>query len=376
MAVKPKKSKTRLVSHQPNPLRHELHHGPHYHETFRERHSRALWRVGIGVASIIGLVVLWMAAAHFSYAWTPAREHYTFGTSFSVKQSRDLGLDWRENYIALLDDLKIREFRLMSYWDESEKSRGQLDFHDLDWQMSEAAKRGARVSLSIGLRQPRWPECHEPGWAVTLDKDEWKQALYAYVEIVVKRYQHHPALRNFQLENESLAWWFGNCREQPDAQRINEEFNLVKSWTRKPVWMSLSDQYGLSVNPPIPDAYGYSLYLYVYNNLMPGTYINPSPPVWFHRGRADIIGAMHHKPFYLHELQLEPWGPQHIKYLSEREQDITMSPQQIHQNLQYARKIGFEDIYTWGSEWWYWRKVHGSDGVWETIRAEIDASRR
>jgi hypothetical protein len=337
--------------------------------------SIIVWRAAIVAASMLGIIALWYFIAWVSFVATPARDTYTFATSFSVKQSTQLDLDWKENYTALLDDLEIRQFRLMSYWDDGEPVRGQLKFEDLDWQMDEAAKRGAKVSLAIGLRQPRWPECHEPSWATTLSKDEWKQALYAYIETVVKRYQSHPALESFQLENEALAWWFGDCREEPDAERINEEFNLVKSWTNKPVWMSLSDQYGLSVNPPYPDAYGYSLYLYVYNSLVPGTYVNPSPPVWLHRTRAVAIDAMHHKPFYLHELQLEPWGPREIKQLSEREQNITMDKDQIHYNLQYARKIGFDQVYTWGSEWWYWRKVNGAPAVWEAIRSEIKDSR-
>jgi hypothetical protein len=51
--------------------------------------------------------------------------------------------------------------------------------------------------------------------------------LYAYIETAVKRYDDtHPALESFQLENEALAWWFGDCRENPDAERIKEEFDL------------------------------------------------------------------------------------------------------------------------------------------------------
>jgi hypothetical protein len=339
--------------------------------------TKNIWlqRLAYGIVTVILLSLLWVFIGWLSFVITPARDTYTFATSFSVKQSSQLGLDWKDNYTALLDDLEIRQFRLMSYWDDGEPTRGEYKFDDLDWQMDEAAKRGAKVSLAIGLRQPRWPECHEPTWATTLSKEEWKQELYDYIEVVVKRYNNHPALETFQLENEALAWWFGDCRESPDPVRIKEEFDLVKTWTDKPVWMSLSDQYGLSVNPPIPDGYGYSLYLYVYNSILPGTYVNPSPPVWFHRVRAAAIDGMHNKPFYLHELQLEPWGPQEIKKLSEEEQNITMSPEQITYNLQYARKIGFDQVYTWGSEWWYWRKINGAPGVWEAIRTEIKDSR-
>lgn len=340
-----------------------------------KRHFTMPRWIQVLTAALAGIVLVWFLGDWLSFHLTPAREKYTFATSFSIQQAEMLGNDWRANYTALLDDLKIRQFRLMSYWENGEPTKGNYSFDNLDWQMNEAAKRGAKVSLAIGLRQPRWPECHEPLWATLLDKNEWKQSLYNYIEAVVKRYQNHAALESFQLENEALAWWFGDCREQPDVSRIAEEFAMVKSLTTKPIWMSLSDQYGLSVNQPIPDAYGYSLYLYVYNKAIPGTYANPSPPVWFHRLRANMIGAMHHKPFFLHELQLEPWGPREIKQLSEEEQNITMSPDQIRYNLQYARKIGFDQVYTWGSEWWYWRKVHGSTVVWETIRTEIEQSR-
>lgn len=334
-----------------------------------------LWRGVISVAVMLGLYVLWWFVSWLSFVATPARDTYTFATSFSVKQADQLGVDWKDNYTALLDDLEIRQFRLMSYWDDGEPVKDQINLDNLDWQMDEAAKRGAKVSLSIGLRQPRWPECHEPKWATTISKEQWEKELFEYISVVVKRYDNHPALESFQLENEALAWWFGDCRENPDPDRIDREFKMVKSLTDTPVWMSLSDQYGLSVNPPIPDAYGYSLYLYVYNRVLPGTYTNPSPPIWFHNLRAVIIGKMHNKPFYLHELQLEPWGPREIKQLSEQEQDITMSPKQIKHNLQYARKIGFDQVYTWGSEWWYWRKVNGAPGVWETVRTEINDSR-
>jgi hypothetical protein len=97
--------------------------------------------------------------------------------------------------------------------------------------------------------------------------------------------------------------------------------------------------------------------------------------MWFHIGRAKLIGALHHRHFFLHELQLEPWGPRNIKFLTDEEQDRTMDISQIHYNLEFARKIGFEDIYTWGSEWWYWRKINGSPATWEAIRQEINASR-
>ncbi|MBC7746857.1 hypothetical protein H7Y40_02665 [Pedobacter sp.] len=303
----------------------------------------------------------------------PPIKNPTIGVSFSDKRSRELGLDWRANYTALLDDMHIRSFRLMSYWDEYEKNRGQFDFTDLDWQMDEAAKRGATVSLSIGLRQPRWPECHEPGWATTLSGNEWKQSLYAYIKVVMQRYENHPALLSWQLENEGANNWFGTCGPV-DKVRLTEEFNFTKSLTAKPVWMSLSDQHGLPINPPLPDKFGYSVYRTVWSDkTWPYIgYMTYPTPIWYHKLRAVIIKAYTGRDIFIHEMQLEPWAYRDTKDVSIAEQDKSMNLDQIHDNLLFTREIGAQDIYAWGSEWWYWRKEILKDPtVWEKVRSEI-----
>jgi hypothetical protein len=307
----------------------------------------------------------------------PPVKEYNFGVSFSKKAAEEYGVDWKANYLALLDDLKIRHYRLMSYWDVHEPERGIFDFTDLDWQMDEAAKRGAKVSLALGLRQPRWPECHEPYWAKQMGGHAWKQALYAYIEIVVERYEHHPALASWQLENEAFNAGFGKC-PPPDRERVYEEFDLVKKISRKPLLMSLSDQHGIPFRGPIPDGFGYSVYRFVYNDKGPSPgYIWYPTPLWYHHLRTAIIRVLWGRPFFIHELQLEPWGPDSTHKLSIEEQNRTMSVDQIHRNVNFARQIGFIDIYTWGAEWWYWRKtVHGDYTIWETIRREIELSKQ
>jgi hypothetical protein len=306
-----------------------------------------------------------------TFIFTPLKNP-EYGVSFSVKQARNLGVDWKANFTAVVDDLQFKRLRLMSYWDESEAKRGQLNFADLDWQMDEAAKRGVKVSLGLGLRQPRWPECHEPAWATELRGHEWKQALYAYMEIVVNRYKDHPALESYQLENEGMNNWFGLC-DLPDRERLIEEFTLVKKWdSNTKVIMSLSDQHGFPINGPTPDEFGFSVYRVVWNDkIPPHGYITYPTPIWYHRMRAAIITAYTGKPIMIHELQMEPWGPVDTKYLTIEEQNKSMSTQQIAKSFKFARQLGINHIYTWGSEWWYWRKVHGDDTVWEAIRAQL-----
>lgn len=323
------------------------------------------WLAGFFVA---GLVVI---AYLNTFVFTPIKDAQ-WGVSFSVKQARDLGLDWKANYLALLNDLNFKHLRLMSYWDESEATRGQFDFTDLDWQFQQAQAHGAKISLAIGLRQPRWPECHEPAWAFALKGNAWKQALYAYMQVVVNRYKNNPALDTYQLENEGMNNWFGTC-DAPDRQRLIEEFNLVKQWdpTHK-IIMSLSDEHGIPLGQPVPDIYGFSVYRTVWNNKFPPHgYINYPTPVWYHRLRAAVIQAVQHRPIIIHELQMEPWGPVDTKNLTVTEQDQSMNADQIISNFHFARQIGIKEMYLWGGEWWYWRMVHGDPSIWNTVKAQL-----
>ena len=323
------------------------------------------------------LILLTLLGVHtlVESLWRPVT-NASYGVSFSYKYANELGVDWKANYTALLDDLQIRNFRLMSYWDVHEAERGQFDFSVLDWQMDEAAKRGANVSLSIGLRQPRWPECHQPSWAEALTEEspEWRQALYAYIEVVVNRYKDHPALTSYQLENEAVNNWFGTCKGAAPRDRLEEEYNLVKRLDpNNQLWMSLSDQHGFPLRVPVPDAFGFSVYRTVWNDKGPiNFYMTYPTPIWYHRIRKALIEAYHNKPIYIHELQVEPWAPTATRNATIEEQNKSMDLKQIRKNFDFTRKIGAPEIYTWGGEWWYWRKVHFNDpGPWETVRSEF-----
>jgi hypothetical protein len=323
-----------------------------------------------GIVVITGLVVL------LNPVLFPPLQTYNFGVSFSQKRALEKDLDWRANYLALLDDLEIRKFRLMSYWDMGEPDRGNFQLDDLDWQMDEAAKRDAKVSLAIGLRQPRWPECHEPAWAKALDGHEWKQALYAYIEVIVKRYEDHPALESWQLENEFFNEFFGPC-DKPDRERLYEEIDLVRELSDKPLWLSLADQHGLPIRGPAPDKYGYSVYRIVYNDNVVPFYMWYPTPLWYHNARTAVIKLMHPgSDFFIHELQLEPWGHIDTSGLTIEEQNISMSQDQIRRNVRFAAQLGMEDMYAWGAEWWYWRKEKFGDySIWEAVRREVHLSR-
>ena len=82
-------------------------------------------RAGIVVLSVV--VALFTLHNIVERLWQPV-DNPVYGTSFSYKYATELGNNWQDNYTALLDDLQIKHFRLMSYWDLHEQQRGTFDF--------------------------------------------------------------------------------------------------------------------------------------------------------------------------------------------------------------------------------------------------------
>lgn len=325
--------------------------------------------------TILGLLII----NKLIFLATPGVKNPKWGVSFSVKYAEELGVDWKNNLTALLDDMQIRNYRLMSYWDMTEPKNGKYNFKELDWQMDQIQKRGGKVSLSIGMRQPRWPECHKPNWAKNLNRAEEDKEILEFTLKTVNRYKSHPALDSYQLENEAVNSWFGSCTpDDIDQERLEKEFAAVKKADpNHPVYMSLSDQHGLPLGKPVPDKYGFSVYRIVWNDKTGPLkfYVTYPTPVWYHRLRAWWIKTFKDRDIFIHELQVEPWGPKATVGLTIEEQNRSMSPKQIKQNITFAKKIGEPEIYTWGGEWWYWRKTKLQDpSIWEAVRAELNAN--
>src|SRR5688572_17443133 len=154
-------------------------------------------RVRAAFAMLAATTAGLLLAAFAIDAFMP-REQVSFGATFSKPYAMELGLDWRETYVAVLDDLGVRRLRIPAYWNEIEPAEGDYHFDDLDWQINEAAKRGAAVILAVGLRAPRWPECYAPTWADGLDQDTLDLKVLAMIETVVRRYAAEPAIVAWQ----------------------------------------------------------------------------------------------------------------------------------------------------------------------------------
>jgi hypothetical protein len=290
---------------------------------------------------------------------------HRYGVSFSIKQCRNFGIDPRATLDWLIGTGEFRRFRLMSYWDEMERTPGVIDWHALDWQLDRIARAGGEVTLCLGARQPRWPENHWPEWAWNAPHAARSSALLAFIHAVVTRYKDHPAVVSYQLENEALLKNFGE-RPEIDRPRLRREYLLVKKLDPgKPVLMSTSTSWGIPVRRPTPDIVGFSYYQVLFNN---GVYTTAFHTPLLHRTRSRLIRLLKRRRAHIHELQLEPWGPQAIWNMSREEQDKSMGPQHIARNVALAQKTGLYPIDLWGGEWWYWRlhTLH-DDSTWHAV---------
>jgi len=289
-----------------------------------------------------------------------------FGVSFSIKQCRNFGLDPQETLGWLINKAGFRRFRLMSYWDEHEKTPGQYDFSELDWQLQIITKAGGEVTLCLGARQPRWPENHWPAWAWEASKPERSVALLQYIRTVVQRYKNQGCIVSYQLENEALLVNFGQ-RAEVDRRRLREEFALVKALDPdRPVIMTTSTSWGIPVREPIPNIVGFSYYRIIYGSR---GYSKAFHTPTLHRIRKWLIYELLNRPVFIHELQLEPWGPQAIWKMSSGEQAKSMGIDNIQRNIQLARKVKAPPIDLWGGEWWYWRLKQGDASIWQAVEA-------
>ena len=316
---------------------------------------------------LITVVFLAVIILTIYFIFIPKREDVTYGVTFSKPFAEYLGLDWRETYLAILDDAGAKRIRLPSYWTEVEPQKDIYSFDDLDWQIEEAEKRGVKMIIVLGQKQPRWPECHIPRWAGELDENERQEELLEIIEKVVERYKDKKNITAWQVENEPFLP-FGECPKL-DKDFLDREIDLVRSLDSRPVIISDSGELGTWYNAANrADILGTTLYRIVWNDHL-GYVHYPVASISYRIKAAIIMYVTGVEKVIIVELQAEPWGPKAIVDTSLDEQYRSMSLEQFRENVDYVKKIRFSEAYLWGAEWWYWLKTEkGDDRIWEEAK--------
>ncbi|MGZ6005370.1 MAG: beta-galactosidase, partial [Candidatus Saccharimonadales bacterium] len=312
------------------------------------------------------------------YIWSERNQPLKLGVSFIPDYAQSLGVDPQANLDGLLN-IGVKHLRLVSYWSDGEPAQGQYDFSQLDWEFQKAEAKGAKITLSVGLRQPRWPECHMPDWASKEDKSAWQPQLEKYVAAVVNRYKNSPALDSYQIENEYFLKGFGICETIPgsmDRNRLVSEYNLVKNLdpNHKLIVNRSNNSLGWPVGQPQPDEFGISIYKRVWDATLTHRYLEYPQPAWFYGTVAGWQKMMTGKDMIIHELQAEAWAPDNksIQDISLAEQNKSLNAKRFEDRFGYAKATGMKEVYMWGAEYWYYRMVVLHDpSLWNVAKQQF-----
>ncbi|MCD5381295.1 MAG: beta-galactosidase [Candidatus Pacebacteria bacterium] len=323
-----------------------------------------MWKVII--YSILGFITA-LVFVVVLLAQKPVPEEIVYGMSFNTFYARELGLDWKETYDAILDDLQVRELRLAAHWPMIEPVANVYNFEEIDYQIERAEEVGAKVVLAVGRRLPRWPECHVPDWAREISTAERQAAQIVYMEQVIQRYKNSPAVVMWQVENEPFlkAFAFEHCGNL-DIDFLDKEIALVKKLDpSRPILVTDSGNLGTWRGAySRGDAFGTSVYVHFWNPEL-GQFRTVLPP-WAYRVKDNFMKALYgDKVSVLIELSAEPWLLEPIIDVPLEVQFTRMNLEKFEDILQYAEETRFDKQYLWGAEWWYWLSLQDQSQMWE-----------
>lgn len=327
------------------------------------RHIKHTFRI-----IVIILIALLVAFAVWFISGEGVKEpgRINWGVTFSPRQTDYIGLDSGKVYTALLDDMKVRNFRLMAPWYQVEPKPGEYDFLDVDYYLREAQKRDAKVILAVGRKLFRWPECHEPDWARKLSSAEFEDRIIKLLSEEIKHFKKFDNIIGWQVENEAMLP-FGECQPESNFALLRREIDLVRALDSRPVISTESGE----ISPwfrvgALVDRLGVSLYR-ITNNPILGKISYPFRP-GFYQKKTALAKALNPnlQEVFLSELQLEPWGNVPLAEMSMQDQYASMDFERTQDTIEFAKRTGFTDIYIWGAEWWYWlRETQKDDRFWE-----------
>ena len=291
-----------------------------------------------------------------------------YGFTYSTIYAEYLGLQAVPAFQQIVQDIPFHFVRLPVYWNRYETVNDLWSDQELKSLLDIAQKNNVSVILAIGHKVPRWPECFTPVWAEDLDQQQYNEEHLAFISHIVSTFGTHPALKRWQIENESY-FPFGECMSS-DPSQIRAEKQIVRAVTPHiPIQTTVSGEQGLGINKaPFADIIGFSLYRTVSTPLL-GKFIFPHVP-FLYRVQSWLV-ALGGKRSVISELQAEPWGLHEFDLQTHDGLEAAVNaftPEDLSQQLIFARQTGMREISLWGVEWWLALANHGEGQLWESAK--------
>lgn len=330
-------------------------------------------KIVIIIVAVLGFVLLSNALLLLRFHNITSKQPEKIGVSFSQVQAERYGSDWRRNYTAILDELGVKNVRVAAYWDRIERNPGEYDFSELDWMIEQAKQHDVKLTVVVGQKVLRVPECYYPSWLDRNDTPKVANSTNKLIATIAERYRGESTIEKWQLENEFLLKDFGDC---PAANLTNgalfRELQTLQQHDsdKRPIVLTQSDQKGFPVIGPFSSDYGFSMYRTVWCGICKNYFVYPQGG-WFNWWKAAIINFYTGSRIKIHELQAEAWGPVGNEYLSWEEAQKSMNPTKLADNIAYARATHIRDFDLWGAEWWYWLRGHGHPEMWQAAQTVI-----
>ncbi len=287
-----------------------------------------------------------------------------FGITYSTTYAQSLGLDVKKTYADIIENLGVRFVRLPVYWSEIEPKKNTYEWSQLDDMVHYSESHNVKLTLVVGSKVPRWPECYVPNWAQPLSEPDQQTETLKMIQSVVDRYKSSTAVERWQVENEPF-FPFGIC-QQISKKDLIEQIDLVRRLDTRPIQLTA----GGEIEPwravaERADILGISMYRKTWNKTL-GYFEYPLSPE-FYLLRAKLIGDLQ-KKVIISELQAEPWFSKSIKEESLEHWYQAFSAEDFQNNIDYAKASHLDEAYLWGAEWWEYARLKGDDRLWNVAK--------
>jgi len=300
----------------------------------------------------------------------------TYGTTFSQLQCKYLQLDYKETLTNLLD-LPFDIIRVCAYWNEIEAEQGAYTFQILDWIIDAISQTDKKIILSVGIKVPRYPEFHLPGWAkseVAHNTHDIQKSCRKFTEAVLQRYKSNASITYVQIENEplnnmpiannrtvDLDFYIGQIHLARSLMRKDQKLLLTNAVNIFPYSWGFDYNKAFFTNLSLADAVGINVYTNI--GVKDDKYLKPFPFFWWKLKYWYTLGRKKDTEMWVTEAQSEPWEHGSAVHTS-KSSFPSASPEQTETLIDELIYLGYKNILFWGCEQWYWHKKQGRDEWW------------